>query len=380
MFIRGGESLQVAEGFPGVNPVQLLDIFCLVAKIPFNQKMENNSVVVASLRTILWYLIAHDDSKDLILTQTFLHAPTSMVSPTQIFQLLVELLNSKIEVSQTNAINTFQFYDIRRRVVEILKVWLEERFKRDFRSPLFSHLLLLLKELDPTESNFLKLILLRINKKKIQENGFNRFSLLMNPYAKTPRVHSRTIVGVVPNQQETKLMEWNVTSVAEQFTLIEVGLFKAIQLVELSNSAWKVANARKNSINVINILNRFDLVCQWASTEVVMAQSPKQRAAIIEKLILVAQKCYELRNYNALMEILAGLNRGSVQRLKQSWDGISSSSLATFKSLQEVVAVWNNYKTYRDTLRKSPLPCIPFFWCLLARYICVGIRKSGSCC
>jgi len=240
-------------------------------------------------------------------------------------------------------------------------VWLEERFKRDFRSPLFSHLLLLLKELDPTESNFLKLILLRINKKKIQENGFNRFSLLMNPYAKTPRVHSRTIVGVVPNQQETKLMEWNVTSVAEQFTLIEVGLFKAIQLVELSNSAWKVANARKNSINVINILNRFDLVCQWASTEVVMAQSPKQRAAIIEKLILVAQKCYELRNYNALMEILAGLNRGSVQRLKQSWDGISSSSLATFKSLQEVVAVWNNYKTYRDTLRKSPLPCIPFF-------------------
>jgi len=88
---RCGESLQVAEGFPGVNPVQLLDIFCLVAKIPFNQKMENNSVVVASLRTILWYLIAHDDSKDLILTQTFLHAPTSMVSPTQIFQLLVEL-------------------------------------------------------------------------------------------------------------------------------------------------------------------------------------------------------------------------------------------------------------------------------------------------
>jgi len=82
---------------------------------------------------------------------------------------------------------------------------------------------------------------------------------------------------------DQKFLDWNVGSVAEQFTLIEFALFKAVDLREVSNQAWKSEQPKKTAQNVVNIFNRFDLVSQWAATEVVMAQVQKQRVAIIEK-------------------------------------------------------------------------------------------------
>eukprot|EP00026_Physarum_polycephalum_P002611 Phypoly_transcript_02618.p2 GENE.Phypoly_transcript_02618~~Phypoly_transcript_02618.p2 ORF type:complete len:345 (+),score=40.90 Phypoly_transcript_02618:1614-2648(+) len=230
---------------------------------------------------------------------------------------------------------------------------------------LFSLILELEKMNLQFEANVLKLSYIRANKQKITGKGKRTFTPAVQPPARKSRCFSAGTKafqrpGFLRDALNSKLVDMNIANVAEQFTLIELNLFRAIELVEVSNVAWKSETPRKTAPNVINILNRFDLVCQWASTEVVMAHTPKQRVLVTEKLISLAQKCFELRNYNSLFEIMAGLHRPSVRRMKSTWEAISTSCQVTFKTLMDIVDVCNNYKTYREHLRRSILPCLPF--------------------
>jgi len=109
-----------------------------------------------------------------------------------------------------------------------------------------------------------------------------------------------------------------------------------------------------------------------------MAQNPRQRGTIIEKLIQLAQKCLELRNYNSLMEIVAGLNRGSVQRMKKAWELVAHTSRETFRSLNSVVDSLQNYKNYREQLRKSILPCLPYFGIFLRDLTFTDVGNPGK--
>lgn len=61
-------------------------------------------------------------------------------------------------------------------------------------------------------------------------------------------------------QVETKFLEWNVNTLAEQFALIEFSMFKAIDLKELCKQAWKGPNPRRSAPNVINLITRFEMV------------------------------------------------------------------------------------------------------------------------
>jgi hypothetical protein len=58
----------------------------------------------------------------------------------------------------------------------------------------------------------------------------------------------------------------------------------------------------------------------WAATEIVETEDLKMRAVILNRFIFIAQKCRELNNFNAVMEILSALQSASVHRLKQTWD------------------------------------------------------------
>jgi len=104
------------------------------------------------------------------------------------------------------------------------------------------------------------------------------------------------------------------------------------------------------------------MVSQWVSTEIVNSGSLKQRALAIERFIQLGQRFVELKNFNALMEMLAGLNRGSVQRLKKTWSAVSSSALDTFAELNTLMDPKHNFKNYREMVKKSlsgPY-CLPY--------------------
>jgi len=282
-----------------------------------------------------------------------------------------------------------------------MKIWVEYFFDRDFTDRVvYTQLLAFLDEMKKYDlqqpANALKLIILRVNKKRLWDRRINRFQLLSTsqqppklssrsdhatttqaPMSQSPSQSSALTVPP-PLSGETKFLDWNLSTVAEQLVLIEFSLFKLVDLKEIANMAWKSESPKKTSPNVINIFNRFDNVSQWTATEIVMAQSPKQRVAIIEKMIALAQKCLEIRNYNSLMEIIAGLNRGSVQRMKKTWETVAYVSRQTLSSLNQVVDSLQNYKNYRDQLRKSVLPCLPYFGIFLRDLTFMDVGNPGK--
>jgi hypothetical protein len=54
-------------------------------------------------------------------------------------------------------------------------------------------------------------------------------------------------------------------------------------------------------------------------TMVVRGDTKEERARILSRLIVVAQHCRQLHNYNATVEILAGLALSPCHRLKHTW-------------------------------------------------------------
>jgi len=325
----------------------------------------------ASLNTVLWYLLYYGDFTEPILFRTFLCCYTTYASADELFNNLIQIYDLTLPVPKVLTLR-YSLCDTRKRVAIFMKIWLEFYFERDFamNKPLYDQLLNFLGKLKENEQDgdatVLKMTIIRVNKKKLIKKGLNRFAQLTPPLTRK-QDSSRSLLNSsqsfsfpLGQTTETKLLEWNVNTIAEQFCLIEFALFKAVDLKELCNLSWKSAQPKKTAINVVNLFTRFDMVSQWAATEVVMAHPSRQRIAVIEKLIQLAQKCAELRNYNSLMEILGGLNRGSVQRMKKAWEAVSQSSRETFQALNNLVDPRRNYKNYRDQLKRNVVPCLPY--------------------
>ena len=50
---------------------------------------------------------------------------------------------------------------------------------------------------------------------------------------------------------------------------------------------------------------------------------PADRVKLLEFLIRLAHECVQLRSYSSFMQVMSGLNHGSVQRFKSAWEAVS---------------------------------------------------------
>jgi len=78
----------------------------------------------------------------------------------------------------------------------------------------------------------------------------------------------------------------------------------------------------------------------------------------LKRFINLAKKLQEMRNFNSLMAVLAGLNMAPVRRLKKMWKKITKGK----KFLQEaekMMAPVHNFNSYRVLLATSSPPLVP---------------------
>eukprot|EP01103_Thecamoeba_quadrilineata_P003596 TRINITY_DN13356_c0_g1_i1.p1 TRINITY_DN13356_c0_g1~~TRINITY_DN13356_c0_g1_i1.p1 ORF type:complete len:791 (-),score=164.51 TRINITY_DN13356_c0_g1_i1:68-2440(-) len=168
---------------------------------------------------------------------------------------------------------------------------------------------------------------------------------------------SRRGVGFSQNQT---LFSFEPAEVAKQLTAIEFEYFQAIQPKECLNQAWNKAERDVLAPNIINMIRRTNIVPFWVGTEIVYCDSLKTRKSLIQFFISVAEKCRQLRNYNAVMEIVSGLQISAVHRLKRTWEIISKKKMSTFRELVDLMAVSNNWKNYREVLKQCNPPALPY--------------------
>ncbi|KNC46651.1 Ras guanine nucleotide exchange factor A [Thecamonas trahens ATCC 50062] len=154
------------------------------------------------------------------------------------------------------------------------------------------------------------------------------------------------------------VLEVHALEVARQLTLLDFAAFHAIESVELLKQKW--AKHPDECPNVIAAIERFNTEVAWAATEVLRGETTEVRAHAICLLLDVAANLSALHNYAGLMAIISALSCAAVDRLKWTWARVPEDYMTILADLRELMSMSHNYRAYRDVLRKSLPPLVPY--------------------
>lgn len=159
---------------------------------------------------------------------------------------------------------------------------------------------------------------------------------------------------------------------AQQFTLVEKDALNEIDWKELIDMRWQTNISKSRSWvdflrtqdarGVEVVISRFNIVCKWAISEIVLTRNIEERVRCIIKYIHIAAHCRAYRNYATLYQIIVALTSTEVSRLKTTWSYVSAADKTTFKELETLVQPMRNFHNLRAEMEGSGVDsgCIPF--------------------
>jgi hypothetical protein len=104
-----------------------------------------------------------------------------------------------------------------------------------------------------------------------------------------------------------------------QLCLIEQKFYQAIKPIELLNLGWQKKDKEVRSPNILSLTRMFNKMSNIVASEILSQDDSEKRVATVKYFVELAEICLKLNNFNALMEIIAGLGNASVHRLKKTW-------------------------------------------------------------
>ncbi|XP_062852260.1 kinase non-catalytic C-lobe domain-containing protein 1 isoform X2 [Trichomycterus rosablanca] len=155
--------------------------------------------------------------------------------------------------------------------------------------------------------------------------------------------------------------DYNPLNTAQQLTLLQQEIFQSCHPVNFLNSRAqgvreKTANISKsvptdtpppegNNLFVSDeqgsngplqhLIRYSESVSTWVSAEIVITDSLKVQAALLAKFLLIAKRCYEMRNFATAMQILGGLDNVIVRQLP-AWKQLSAKMSEVLEELRAV--------------------------------------------
>ncbi|TPX62937.1 hypothetical protein PhCBS80983_g00206 [Powellomyces hirtus] len=151
-------------------------------------------------------------------------------------------------------------------------------------------------------------------------------------------------------------------SIAQQLTLVDSKLFRAIQPEEFTAFIWDTSPMKtSHTANLQTYINRFNRVGFWVATVICSYEEREKRTEALEMFIKIATKSMESGNFNTAMAILSGLNTTPVSRLKKSFAQLPSRATTAYEELEAKLSYRSNYKAYRELEHHTKPPLLPFF-------------------
>jgi len=154
------------------------------------------------------------------------------------------------------------------------------------------------------------------------------------------------------------LAELKVADVAEQWTLLDVQNFKAIQRREF------LAPQAELRPNWERMLRRAAMFSRWVASEIVQQATLSQRVEVIKKFVQVALAFLELHNFNGLMSVWGGLNTTAVHRLSKTKKALPKKTQEIWQTLQTKLSEAQNFGMLRKTIEREVArgePVLPWF-------------------
>lgn len=152
--------------------------------------------------------------------------------------------------------------------------------------------------------------------------------------------------------------------IAEQLTLREWELFRIIPESEYLDKVWLQRPPPSNS-PLVRMIDHFNIVSMWVAEEIVNTEDLKDRVNALKKFLTVCELLFELGNFNGLMEVIAGLSLGCVQRLHKTWSLAGSGPKAVFERFSNIMTTKQNFQSYRHALSATKMPAVPYVGVIL---------------
>ncbi|KAG0262935.1 hypothetical protein BG011_009531 [Mortierella polycephala] len=107
----------------------------------------------------------------------------------------------------------------------------------------------------------------------------------------------------------------------------------------------------KDRAGVKRLVDRFNLTCQWVTSEIILTRDLDMRVRVVEKFIRIAQTCYNHSNFSSLMQLMLGLQAHSVSRLRRTWSRVRAREISIMQDLVEFTSPFHNWKHIRDAMK-----------------------------
>lgn len=155
------------------------------------------------------------------------------------------------------------------------------------------------------------------------------------------------------------ILDFDPLELARQITLKTSQLFCSILPEELLGCEW-MKQTSSLAVNVRAMSTLSTDISNLVSESVLQLEDPKKRAAIIKHWTKIAQKCYDLSNYDSVFAIVCSLDSTNIRRMKKTWDLVSQKTKNMLEELQKITDPDRNYRALRQVLNNQLPPCIPY--------------------
>ncbi|KAL1924796.1 uncharacterized protein VTP21DRAFT_4450 [Calcarisporiella thermophila] len=243
---------------------------------------------------------------------------------------------------------------IRLRVFNVMKTWLENHYMDESDARVLPMLREfasgpMLEQMPTAAEQLIKLIDRR----------------MANPLGRVRKMVAKSGATVPPsivpkNLRKIKFLELDPLELARQLTLMDSKLYNKIKPTECLNKAWSMLENEEVAENIKSLIGQSNQMTCWVAESILTQVEMKKRTALIKHFVAVAEKCRSLNNFNTCMAIVAGLDSSAVFRLRRTWEMVNQKTMQTLSQLKKLMNSMKNFAEYREVLRMSEPPCVPF--------------------
>ncbi|XP_075468923.1 1-phosphatidylinositol 4,5-bisphosphate phosphodiesterase epsilon-1 isoform X5 [Ascaphus truei] len=123
----------------------------------------------------------------------------------------------------------------------------------------------------------------------------------------------------------------------------------------LSASLLKLKNGEHNTVE--GLVARFNEVSSWVTWLILAAGSMEEKREVFSHLVHIAKCCWNMGNYNAVMEFLAGLRYSLIEersrKVLKMWQFMDQSDIETMRSLKDAMAQHESSSEYRKVVNRA---------------------------
>uniref|UniRef100_A0A6B2KZM1 Ras-GEF domain-containing protein n=1 Tax=Arcella intermedia TaxID=1963864 RepID=A0A6B2KZM1_9EUKA len=241
---------------------------------------------------------------------------------------------------------------IRLRVANFIKRWLTQHF-HDFDD-------------NPAALNRMREIVDQTY--LVADPSLGRSIIAMMDNEKSKKVEREMCLDEAPKPLMPKgdtFDDFEALELARQLCLYEQSIFRSIHMKECLNQGWNSKTNEKKmelSPNVTRMIRHFNDVSFWVSQTILQQKKVEGRFKVMKKFIKVIKFSREFNNFNLIQEVLAAFGGAAVFRLKKTWQRLEKEKkwFDEYLNLKAMMAQDGNFKVFRNVLKVSNPPCLPY--------------------